>query len=1225
MLPGKNIFARRFRLMSLLANLTTPRLAVPRGWVLALGGALIATSFTAPATAQVLAQIQLVGYATSALTTASGTSYSITVPNGVLPGDFLLMVGTNNPGTNGSGASGWTYLASNITSNDSVGYSLWYRIATSADVAGSTVYTWTVTGSSRTGGAITAFRGVDNSNPVVTYDTQANSTPSTSRTAPSLTPGVANTTLVALYTAANGDADTPSTPTGMTKIFAAGDADGANGVFLSAFYENLTPATASGSFVSTSANSISAASVAGTVSLQPQTVSPSAYWHFDESAWTGTAGEVTDSGGSGYNGVAAHAATTADTVPALAGSPGTCYYGTFNGSNQYVEMPGSLPHVGNEFTVTAWIRPTANQLGRIWMDDENYNGYGLSFYDSGSGKLRIYSRQPSSVYVDSNITLSLNTWYFVALEADVNLGQAMYLIIFDSSGNRLDTVSLARSSFSAGTGSHVTVGGSDDGQTTGTTAHFAGNIDEVTLFLYDLPVSSLQVWEMTTHPCATYNTPNHYAVSTPGTAVNCAPAAVTITAHSSTHAAVATTNTIDITTSTGHGDWTLTSGSGTLTAGASDAGSAAYTFVAADDGVVGLALRDTHPEVVTIGVTDGTATATSGTATSSEDSALTFAASGFITTNAGNVPTAIGTQRAGVTSTQSLALQAVRTDTTTGACTTVFASGSTVNVSLAFQCNNPTSCVAGQTLSLTNNGTTTSLAANSNSSLSNYTTVPLKFTTANGEAPITLNYSDAGKISLAAKYNIPLGNGAASGNTMTGSSQFVVQPYTLVLSNIKVTSSGTVNPAASTASGTVFTAAGQAFTTTVTARNYQGNATPNFGQETSPASVTLTPALVLPASGDNPSVSGSFGSYSSGTATGTAFSWPEVGIITLTPSVAYLGSGTVTGTTTGDVGRFIPASFGTSLNSPLFATACSAGSFGYVGQPFTYMTAPIITTTALAAGGTTTKNYTGALMRLSNSSLTGRTYTPTPASPTLTLTGLPATSGDPVITDLGLTQPTLAGQSTLTFSSGSGISFTRGTAIAPFTANIALSINVIDLDGVTAANPVTFGASGGIPFSTGANQYYGRLFLRDSLGSELLDLPMPLTTEYYRSTTQGFVTNTADSCTTAPAISFSNYQSYLSAGKTCVRDSGSPGTSTQGCAAAASSRYSPVASSGNFNLILAAPGAGNTGALTVTATAPTWLQYLWNVGSGTNSNPTGLAGFGLFPSSPTRIYQRETY
>jgi MSHA biogenesis protein MshQ len=1191
---------------------------------LALLGGLIATGFSAPASAQVLAQIQLVGYATSSLTTAAATTYSVTVPTGVLPGDFMLFVGTNNPGTGGSGASGWTFLKSNITSDNSVGFSLWYRIATSADVAGSTVYTWTVTGSSRVGGAITAFRGVDNTNPIVTANTVANNTASKSRTAPSLTPGVANSTLVALYTAADGTSDTPSAPTGMTQIFAAGDADGTNGVFLSAFYENLTPATASGTFVSTS-SSISAESVGGTVSLQPATVSPSAYWHFDESTWTGTTGEVIDSGGSGYNGVAAHGATTAGTSPALAGSPGTCYYGAFNGSTQYVEMPSSLPHVGNEFTVTAWIRPTANQLGRIWLDDENNNGYGLSFYDSGSAKLRIYSRSPSTVYVDSNITLSLNTWYFVALESDVNIGQAMYLIIFDSSGNRLDTVSLARSSFSPGTGSHATVGGSDDGAT-GTPGHFAGNIDEVTMFLYDLPVSSLQVWEMTTHPCATYNVANHYAVSTPGTAVNCAPAAVTITAHSSTHAAVATTATISISTSTGHGDWTLTTGSGTFTAGNSDSGSASYTYVAADAGVVVLALRDTHAETVTINVTDGNATTTSGTATASEDSPLTFAASGFITTNASNVATAIGTQRAGVTSTQSLALQAVRTDTNTGACTSVFASGSTANVSLAYQCNNPTSCVAGQTLSLTNNGTTTSLASNPNSGVSSYTTVPLKFTTANGEAPITLSYSDAGQISLVAKYNIPLGNGNPSGNIMTGSSQFVVQPYTLALSNIKATSSGTANPAASTASGSVFTAAGQAFTATVTAKNYQGNATPNFGQETSPASVTLTPALILPTSGDNPAVSGSFGTYSSGLATGTAFSWPEVGIITLTPTVAsYLGSGTVTGTTSGNVGRFIPASFGTAVNTPVFGTACSAGSFSYVGQPLTYTVAPVITTTALSVGGTTAKNYTGSLMRLTNSSLTNRTYTPTPASPALTLTGLPATSADPVIVDLGATQSSLAGQSTLTFSAGSGISFTRGSAIAPFTANIALSINVIDADGVTASNPVTFGASSGIAFSTSATQYYGRLFLRDSVGSELLDLPMPLTTQYYASTTQGFVTNTNDVCTTAPAITFSNYVTPLATGETCVRDSGNPGASGQGCATAASSRYSATASAGNFNLILAAPGSGNTGALTVTATAPTWLQYPWNASCGSTSNPCALGTFGLFPGSATRVYQRETY
>jgi hypothetical protein len=257
--------------------------------------------------------------------------------------------------------------------------------------------------------------------------------------------------------------------------------------------------------------------------------------------------------------------------------------------------------------------------------------------------------------------------------------------------------------------------------------------------------------------------------------------------------------------------------------------------------------------------------------------------------------------------------------------------------------------------------------------------------------------------------------------------------------------------------------------------------------------VTLTPTLVLPAGGHNPALSGSFGTYTGGAATGSAFSWPEVGIITLTPAVAsYLSSGALTGTASGNVGRFIPNGFTTALNTPVFGTACAAGSFGYVGQPFTYTVAPVITATAVAVDGTTTQNYTGSLMRLTNASLTGRTYTPTPSSPALTLSGLPATSSDPAVADLG------TGQSTLTFSAGS---------------------------------------------------------------------------------TQGFTTNISDVCTAAPAIAFSAYLLNLQAGKTCVRDSGSPGVSGQGCAAVATSRYSSAASVGAFNLILAAPGAGNSGAV----------------------------------------------
>jgi MSHA biogenesis protein MshQ len=183
------------------------------------------------------------------------------------------------------------------------------------------------------------------------------------------------------------------------------------------------------------------------------------------------------------------------------------------------------------------------------------------------------------------------------------------------------------------------------------------------------------------------------------------------------------------------------------------------------------------------------------------------------------------------------------------------------------------------------------------------------------------------------------------------------------------------------------------------------------------------------------------------------------------------------------------------------------------------------------------------------------------------------------------------------------------------------------LDGATATNPVTFGSGGGIAFSTGSTQMYGRLALRNAVGSELLDLPMPLTTQYYLNTTQGFTTNTADSCTTAPVLAFSGYQQSLSAGETCVRDSGNPGASGLGCATAAAtaSRYASTAVAGSYNLNLAAPGSGNAGAATVTATAPSWLQYLWSASSGTNSNPSGLATFGLFPGSPSRVYQREVY
>jgi len=963
------------------------------------------------------------------------------------------------------------------------------------------------------------------------------------------------------------------------------------------------------------------------------TVPAASDWHFDETSWPATAGAVIDSSGNGYNGTAMSGATTAGTSPAISGNPGTCNYGTFNGTTQYVATSG--PHLTGPFTVTAWIQPTvANSAGgRIFYDDSNLDGYALSFGDSGNtNKMRFYIREPSTVIAQGAFALSLNTWYFVAGVLDAKVADTITVYVMDQYGNILDHQSTAITGFTPSSSTLLAIGGNTNQSVETTKYRFQGNIDEVTTYKGALTTAQIQLLATQTHQCPAITAgPDHYAISDAGTAVNCQPSPVTITAVTAAQAPLATTDTITVSTSTGHGDWSLTTGGGTFTPGPSNSGTATYTYVTGDDGTVTLSLRDTYPETVIINVAGGGVTQQSGTALASQQPPLTFVASGFRITNGANVGAIIGTQVAGKSPTQSLALQAIRTDTTTGACTAVFASGATVNVSLAYQCNNPLSCVAGQTLGITNNGTTTNIASNPASGVTTYTAVPLKFSTANAEAPFSLNYSDVGQITLDAHYNIPLGSGLGSGNVMNGSSQFVVQPYNFTLSNIKCTTYGAGtcatslpapgnNPGAAGASGAAFIPAGQPFSATVTATNFLGAPTPNYGQEISPPGVTLAANLAAPAGGDAAALNNpaAFGGFSNGAATGTSFNWPEVGIVTLTPSVtSYLGSGTVTGTTSGNVGRFIPNSFAVAENTPVFGTGCSAGSFSYLGQPLTYTVAPVMTVTALALGGATTRNYTGSFLKLTNASLTGRTYTPTPASPTLNLSGLPATTVDPTIVDLG------NGQSTLTFSAGSGLMFNRGAAIVPFNANIALSINVIDTDGVSASNPATFGSGTGISFSTSATQYYGRLALRDAVGSELLDLPVSLTTQYYLNTTQGFTTNTADSCTAAPAIAFSNYQLNLVSGETCVRDTGKPGVSGVGCAApaAAGLQYRPTAVGGNFNLILAAPGAGNAGAVTVTATAPAWLQYSW----GSTLNPLGMATFGVFPGPTSRVHQREVY
>ena len=354
-------------------------------------------------------------------------------------------------------------------------------------------------------------------------------------------------------------------------------------------------------------------------------------------------------------------------------------------------------------------------------------------------------------------------------------------------------------------------------------------------------------------------------------------------------------------------------------------------------------------------------------------------------------------------------------------------------------------------------------------------------------------------------------------------------------------------------------------------------------------------------------------------------------------------------------GRFIPDNFAVSLNSPAFAPAC--GMFSYVGQAFTYSTAPVITVTARNGtnNGLTnaaTANYAGSYMKLANASLAPNTQAARYArfdalglgtTPALDLSLLPATTSDPAISTF------TAGVGTLTFGSGSGFSFTRSTTTPnlPFNADIALALNVIDGDAVAfAGNPVAFSAAtagNGIAFSPliAKEMRFGRMRLDNAYGSTLLDLPLPLTIEYYNSSGV-FTLNASDSCTTLQGSDMSFAYVAGTPNLTACETAINPATTMYFVGGRASTTAPPTLTPAR----LIRPGSGNDGAVdlainlnaiagnrctAVGAAGPAatnankpWLQGNWGA-STYDRNPRGRAAFGVFKSADQFLYLREVY
>lgn len=232
---------------------------------------------------------------------------------------------------------------------------------------------------------------------------------------------------------------------------------------------------------------------------------PIAEFRMDEASWAGTAGEVLDSSGHGYHATASNGVVTRSAIPAIAGNPGTCNYGIFDGTNDYVALPASFPNLITDFTLTAWIRTTNNAKGgqRIFIDDQNNSGgYGFSLGDGGAGRLRFYTRAVNPIILDTSNVIQNNTWYFVAAVADI-VAKTKSIYVYNQAGTQLAFVTQTYTGTWGTDAGAASIGGENNASgESGSSFKFSGNLDEVSVIREALTAAKLSLVMNQTRPCS---------------------------------------------------------------------------------------------------------------------------------------------------------------------------------------------------------------------------------------------------------------------------------------------------------------------------------------------------------------------------------------------------------------------------------------------------------------------------------------------------------------------------------------------------------------------------------------------------------------------------------------------------------------------------------------------------------------------------------------------------
>jgi len=932
--------------------------------------------------------------------------------------------------------------------------------------------------------------------------------------------------------------------------------------------------------------------------------------------WTTTTspGTVIDSGINGLNG---HLKTTSTptTTNAVSPSPaigpplqptvvgGFCNAGSFDGK-AVVETPySSFFQFTNKLSASAWIypkglsyTPSGGDLSSILSNDTNYE-----FHLDSTGHLYWWWNYST---LTSAKTIPLNQWTHVAITMDSSTGAARERIyingVADTNTNNWSGTLLANAC-PFYIGGDITTGASCaliPGR------NFQGMIDEVKIYDYELSAAEVQADMTLGRQCgATFD---HIRIEHDGSASTCTPKTVTLKACLNSSCTALYPGPVQVTLTPSGWTWgnpvtssdTVTITNGVTTATLNNSSISAPTLT-----LGGTAYGSTLPTNTTVRCFNGT----------TETCALSVAstACNFDAVEVGaNPQTHLYTKLA-----------------STPFSVDILALSSSTKINTAY---------IGSNVDINLVDTSASACSGSSTVLSNTQTINFA-STDKGRKSVSLT----AKATPSAQVRIKSGSAYACSYD-----KLAVRP-----TDFTVTSSANADPAGSNASASPVIKSGASFTLTADSGAPGYNGTPKLNSTKIVAHTGAVQAGTL---------AGSFSAADSaaGKASGSAFTYSDVGYFNLATDAVYDDTFTAVDSAAGDCtddfspdavggkfgckfgnktatsyfGRFVPDHF-TSVGA--VGSSCVSGTTfpTYMDQPFTLSRssdtskAELVEARNLSNG--VTKNYTGSYAPGTVIFGAENADNGTDLSARLAF----ASSGYPV-----LGGSWSSGIYTLT-SNATSVVFKRPTTSSPDatwgpfdTLDIGVTVKDTDVSASATINAADMNpfAAGGTSFShkkfsgTPLLMRYGRLRVLNANGSNILDLPMAMRAEYWKSATNGWQVNSADICTTA-TLSFSPVGTF-DATKTCVWDTGTaPGNSGMGCVASAPSgkqfREAGVTGfAGDFNLWLKAPNIG--GALDVTVTdVPDWLKFNW---TGTVDQPTARATFGISKSGKV-IHLREMY